>query len=381
MDATDTLVLQSFGRELEKEARLGAVVSGGRKALEFLRRRAGGLGGGAALGATGGAGLGGAAGAVKGYREAEERGESGLAGALGGLGRGAATGAAIGAGAGALGGVGALGGRAAKAVSDTGTARGALGTVSRFGQRQLHGATGLVPGGAARGTPEYMKKMREMGFSGGRAGALERVRDSRKALTQAKASGNAKAVEKATKELEMHKGQYRTAREAEQKGLTSVPGFVRSLGSKEGLKDVWRLGLKPQWQQHGATGKAMVALPAALAVPELATSAEEDPEGRGRAERFAGALGSGLGYAATPFIPMVGSELFGRAGELAGSGVGKGLQAAVGALGGKKKKPNPMDELGRNPSAPGVEESGTSQSVAREYTNAALGKPPENLMV
>jgi len=385
MAAIDKQVLLAFERELEKNAFLGAVLSKAAPltsklspALQFIRRGAGSAGAGMGLGTATGAAGGAAIGGYKGYREAKEQGQSGVAGALGGAAKGAGTGAMVGAATGLAGGM-ALGGtgtRLGQSLQNLGQASNPLGSIARFGQRQLHGVTGLTPGGAQRGTAEYAKAMAgmRMGAHPAAAGVLEAE------MAVARAGTNPKLLEKATKALESAKSQHAIAQEAEAKGLTSLPGMVRSMTSKEGIKDVWRLGMKPQLTQQGMTGKMMAGLPVAFAAPELFRSQEQDPEGRGRLERFGSGVGSGVGYALSPFLPLVGQEAMGRAVGGVGKGLGKGVDMAIGALRGKKPQP-PMTELGNNPSAPGVDPSGMNEAVPRIYSNAAQGKPPEGMMI
>ncbi len=384
--AFDPLVLLAFEDELEKRAFIGRLATSVAPKLapqigSFLRRGAGGMGVGAGLGTAAGAVVGGGGGAYKGYREAKEQGQSGLAGALGGAGKGAISGATIGAGVGAVGGLAAGGGSAAaaKTLQGLAEAKGPVGSFARFGQRQVHGLTGAVPGGAERGTAEYTRALHKLRMAAGSGEAVKGLSSAKKALETASASNNPKAVEKAIAAVRQAQGRYDIAREAESKGLTSVPGILKSLGSKEGIKDVWRLGVKPRWQS-GVMGKAMVALPVAAAAGELARPADQDPEGRGRGERFLGAVGSNVGYMAAPFTSYAGGEALGRGAGAAGRGIGKGIDALVGAVRGKSPKP-PLDDLGHNPSAPGVEPGAANEAVPRIYSNAALGKPPEGMML
>jgi len=377
MAAIDPQVLESFEREFEKSA---APLPG---VVNFIRRGAGGAGVGLGLGTAAGALTGSAAGAYRGYQDAKAEGGSGLAGALSGAASGAGKGAALGAAVGGVGGLAAGGSSAAAAKTLQAVAEGKGNPVSsfaRFGQRQVHGLTGLVPGGAARGTAEYTRALHGLRFDTGSGEAVKALGGAKKALEAAQEKGNPQLVEQATKAVSAARARYDVAHEAEQKGLTSLPGLVKSLGSREGVKDLWRLGLKPQWQHQGALGKAMVALPVGMAGAELARRQDEDPEGRGRGERFLQQMGNNAGFMSAPFLPMGASELLGRGLGAVGKGVGKGIDAAVGAVSGRLKKP-PMEELGHNPSAPGVEPSGMSEAVPRMYSNAALGKPPEGLML
>jgi hypothetical protein len=126
-----------------------------------------------------------------------------------------------------------------------------------------------------------------------------------------------------------------TAEEAMRSGLTSLPGMAQEVAAKRSLKPLWSHGIKPQATQQGIGGKALLALPAATAVPELAM--EQDAEGRGRGERFTRALTEGAAYATTPFLPMAaGAGLAGAVGK-AGGLTGKGIDKLIGAISGAKK--------------------------------------------
>lgn len=411
MAAIDEQTLLAFEDELFKTAGPygqleAAALKYGPKAVQFLRRGAGAAGAGLGLGAAAGGVIGGAHGAYTGYRQAEEQGGSGVAGALGGLARGAGKGAATGGAIGAATGLaaGGMGGRAASALEEASKARNVVGSTARFGQRQVHGLTGLVPGGAARGTPEYTRALHNLDFDSGSRSAAREITKANRGLDKAKSTlenahtdqlldhvqgvgsfgdtsrGVRKAtrgVDKATKGLESARTRYQTAREAEEKGLTNLPGYVRALGSRQGAKDVWRLGVKPQLTQQGAMGKVMAGMAVAGAVPELATSGKQDPEGRGRGERFGRALGMGVGYTAAPFMPISASEVLARGAGRAAGTVGKGVDTVIGAL--RRRPPEMGVHLGNSAAAPGTGASASTEVVPRIHSNAALGKPPEGL--
>ncbi len=370
------LSTDAFMEGLEKQAVLGSLLSkvvpkvvsrGVGRAGEVIGRQAGAMGAGAGIGAAGGAGVGAVGGGVKGYREAEEKGESGLAGAITGAGGGALTGAGVGA---ALGGAAGLAGgaRAADVAGRLAGREGALGAVSRFGQRQLHATTGLTPGGA--------KAVGALRGPGGTHTAGKELARAKERVSQVgKAKGiESKAYRKALKKQQRAEGYFSTAREAEQKGLTSVPGMVRSLGREGGVKDVWRLGIKPQLTQQGTLGKSMVALPVGFAGMELAR--EGGPGEAGRMERFGESLGMGAGYATSPFIPIAGSEVLSQGTAAAGGAVGKTIDKLL-----KAKKKAQTQGLGDNPAAPTMEDGSQPEMVERMYSNAAQGLPPDELVL
>jgi len=148
--------------------------------------------------------------------------------------------------------------------------------------------------------------------------------------------------------------------------------MVRSLGREGGVKDVWRLGVKPQLTQQGAVGKSMVVLPVGFAGMELAR--EGDPGESGRMERFGESLGMGAGYATSPFIPIAGSEVLSRGTAAAGGALGKTVDKLL-----KAKKKEKSQSLGDNSAAPTLEDGGQSEMVERVYSNAAQGLPPDEL--
>ena len=384
------LSANAFLEEMDKQAVLGSLLSkvvpkvlsrGLGRAGGVVGRQAGAMGAGAGLGATGGAGVGAIGGGIKGHRESLEKGESGLAGAITGAGGGALRGAGVGA---ALGGAAGLAGgaRAADVAGRLASRDGALGALSRFGQRQVHATTGLTPGGAARVlpsgsvNPEYAKAVSALRGPGGTHMAGKEVGRAKKVVSRVgkKKGIESKAYEKALKKQQRAEGYLSTASEAEQKGLTSLPGMVRSLGRKGGVKDVWSLGVKPQLTQQGALGKSMVALPVGFAGMELAR--ESEPGEASRMERFGESLGMGAGYATSPFIPIAGSEVLARGTAAAGGAVGKTIDKLL-----KAKKKEQALSLGDNPAAPTMEDGSQPEMVERMYSNAAQGLPPDDLVL
>lgn len=343
-------------------------------------------GGGAAVGGVGGLGVG----AYEGYQEgglggaatkALERGQQGaIAGGVLGAGGGVA-------GAGRLG-----GGKVLRAVTE---GSNPLAMAGRFGQRQLHSVTGMAPDGAKRGTKEYADALRKMRIFGWDQGT--RVRDARTALDAAKADpksgskfrralesvgvgrkGGAHAahVKKLKNRLSREMAEKDLADTVMERGLSSVPGMAQEMISRRSAKPLWDYGIKPQATQQGLTGKAMLGLPVVMAGSELMT--DQDGEGRGRSERFSKALAEGAAYGATPYIPTLGSDLIAR-NVGAGAGLaGRQIDNLIGAI-----QPTNSRDLGEGPGAvPPEEEDGQGGiPVERVMSNAAQGKPPEDLMV
>jgi len=217
--------------------------------------------------------------------------------------------------------------------------------------------------------PEYMKSMADMRMAMGSGEAL-------KSFTAAKAARAASNTPKTQAALERATSYLGTAAQAEAKGLTSVPGFARHALNKGGLKDVYKLGLKPQWTQQGLMGKSMIALPAGFAGYEAITPSEKGGQGKG--ERVGRALGTGLGYATTPFIPFLGSEAIGSGIGAVTGRLGKGIDEMMG--GGQKQQQQQYPNIGYNPASPQVEQSYSDPGVERHYTERALGRPPEDMM-
>jgi hypothetical protein len=236
----------------------------------------------------------------------------------------------------------------------------------------------MAPGGAKRllptgeVNPQYVSAVKGMG--GAPTDAAKRLTSAKDALTRAQESGvSPRKLQSLERQATRAEKGLQVSDEAVERGLTSVPGMVQAV-RKEGLKPLWTHGLKPQLTQQGWQGKAIAGLPAAMALPELAV--ETDDSGRGRAERFGRALGQGGAFAATPFVPLAGSEVLSRGAGGAGGMVGKGIDRLIGAV--KPKKPQ---EFGESPGVPATDgDSSGGIAVERVVSNAAQGKPPEDLL-
>jgi len=364
-----TRVLMSFRDEMNKEAFLGGVARLAGKAVPYLQRSALGAGTGLGVGGAVGGLTGAASGAASGYYDAKSRGESGLGGALSGVGTGAYRGAMIG---GALGGATGLaaGGRLDKSMEALNKSK-ALGMFGRFGQRQLHSVTGLTPKVTKGGTEGFRRLMdvRSMGHAASSAKTLKPLQDAAKKFVEARKLGDPKAVDAARRAMMKAKSFHQSAVRAEKEGLTHAPGFIKHVATKPGgYKDLWHLGVKPQWDM-GTVGKGLVLLPAVGVASEAASSNEVDAEGRGKAERIGRAIGSTAGYSTTGYIPLAGSEVLARGTEQVGGLAGRGIDALIGAVAPPKKGGTPPD----------TEPDQHSQNVEKHYTNAAMGLPPEDL--
>jgi len=307
----DEAVLLAFRDELRKEA-------------GFALKNIGSLGGrGALLGAGGGAILGG----IHGYQHAEENGQSGVAGALGG----AVHGATMGGMAGGLVG-GAAGGLVKRDLSHLTQAPGALGAASRFGQRQVHGLTGML-------SPSEIE--------GVRGGAY----DARQALTTAKAEGS-KSVPRLEKALN-------ASERAQNMGLTSLPGYLKSV-KKNGIGATLRTSAEEQWRNQPLLTAAAVGLP--LAAGALAPT----EEGQGRGEAVGRAVGGAAGEIAGGIMPIGGQIALGAGSSQVGAWAGRGVDR----LRGRRL---------HNAPTPTMEPTEAQQTATeRVMSPAAAGQAPES---
>lgn len=345
--------MYGFFEQLQKEALTAPVSS----IMSGLVRKGGlhaaqaGLGSGLGLGLGAGAVGGGAVGGLQSYRQAREEGATSL-GALGGAFRGALRGSLRGA---ALGGVlGAGGGAVLGAAAPTrvikatrGLAKdpSSVGGLSRFGQRQVHSLTGWRPGGATSsiesigaGAHNARKGVQQVTEALAKSPELE-------AVVRAHAQGPA-AVETARQALRQGPGSKLTdaykalhaAETTQRMGLTSVPGYVKSVG-KNGLLPTVATGVKEQWQAAGPKGKAlMLALPAMSMAGTL--KAPENVTGRGKGETIGRLAGNTLGSLAAP-MSLSGGLLLGSAFEHAGGALGKGVDKLRGRRPATQQDPVP----------------------------------------
>jgi hypothetical protein len=293
-------VLEAFRLELRKES--AVIPQLGANASRVLRNT-GSLGG---VGMLAGGAVGAGLGAVGQYRDARSQGGTvgeSLAHGLGGVVHGGLTGAVMGGLAGA--GAGAL---AKGSLASLGEREGAIGAASRFGQRQVHGFTGML-------TPAELKS------TGVRGGA----HDAERALEALKKNPDAPAgaVEKAEGMLE--KSHAATGVADPTMNLTSLPGYARAVQTHGVLKPL-KTGLRDQMAAHPIAGAAMVGAPLAMGALSAAGPAV-DEQGRGRGERIGQAAGETVGGLAAGAMPLVSGNLMaagvGRMGKYVGRGVDK----------------------------------------------------------
>jgi len=365
----DPIAFSSMRRTLIKEAFLGGVARGAISAAgQYLSRSAGNIGAGMGVGAAGGGVIGAAQGGMRGYKEEREQGGSGTIGALTGALGGGARGAAVGTAVGGLAGL-ASGGRGSELVGKAMQGRwNPIGAAGRAGQRQLHSVTGLVPGGAKRGTEEYVKALTDINVGG----LGSHARDIAKAEAQVLQAQAARAESKAA---------FERAARAAQSGQTSVAGLAQNIGEKgvlRGGKELVQHGVAGQWRNSGLLGKAtMVGMPlGGAALAALQPDDPDNPDAPKKGERIGESVGSGLAGALTPMIGSTGGSVVSRTGSAVGGTIGKGIDKLVGAV----RRPSP-NALGGGAATPGASPGLDSPPVERVYSNAALGKPPEGLQV
>ncbi len=325
-------IMLAFQDELEKQARIGALLRG---AGSYLARQGTTAGAGAGLGGLLGGAAGAGIGGVSGYRKAREQGATrsqALVGALKGGGTGLAAGGMLGAGLGAAGGL-ASGGRGRALAGKLREGKGLLSGASRVGERQVHGLTGAVPqvgkGGKALGKVEAIRQM-----GAGSAPAMARLEGAAAGLK----GTTGKARDKAIKEMRAARKGLDVATEAEEMGITSLPGYLKGLagrgkyvggakaGQRVGSLQALKTGVGEQWHSMGAGGKALTfGLPAAGIASEAARPSKPGEEGRGA--RVGKSLG-GLAYSLAP-IPLAGITALGAGASALGGLAGKGVDKAV----------------------------------------------------
>lgn len=316
----------AFNDELEKVGAPAGI-------LQRLGQRALAGGSTAALGGTAGAGLGALAGGVKGYRQAKEQGGSGLAGALAGGMRGAALGGGLGAAAGGAGGM-LAGKRGIQHARQMAKREGALGAISRFGQRQVHGVTGALPGGFR----SRSAAVRSIGAGG--ADISKRLSETGKSLRTAKGPARKKlmAQRQSLRKAEQH------ARKAEELGMTSVPGFFRTMATGKGIEGM-KATLGQQW--HGSPsvgGKLMTfGMPAGFMAAEAARKSQPGESSRGA--RAAQSFVDMAPYTLTA-MPLAGATLLGTGLSAGGKAVGRLLRRK------RPAEPPPYPEEAEGQAAP-----------------------------
>jgi hypothetical protein len=332
----------SFDDELEK---VGAPIGG---VLQRLGQRALSGGSAAALAGTAGAGLGGLAGGVRGYQQAKEQGGSGLAGALTGGVRGMALGGGLGAVGGGVGGM-LAGKHGIQAASQMAKRTGPLGAISRFGQRQVHSLTGALPGGFK----SRSAAIRSIGAGG--ADIQKQLGETGKSLRTAKGPDRKKltAQRESLRKAEQH------ARTSEELGMTTIPGFFRTMASRDAGKGL-KASLGQQWHGSPSVGGKFVTvgLPAGFVAAEAARPSTEG--GPGRVSRTAKSFADIAPHTLTA-MPMAGATALGIGLSAGGKAIGRLLRSKRAA------EPAPYPE----------EAEGMSTPVERIESPAVQGKLPE----
>jgi hypothetical protein len=269
-----------------------------------------------------GAGVGG----VRNYQQAREQG-AGVGEAVSSGVAGAAKGGLIGGGIGAAaGGAGGALMHNIKSPAEMGTLMQRakevpiLGRGAGFGQSQAHLLTGWKPKGGLQelgvGASNTINRMgsvadRIAALKKSTPGALAPEQQSRLArLRMAVAGGHeadtARRLGKLTGEQDrLHKAMD-AGLEAERRGMTNIPGYVKSLASDPA--GTLGTALKQRWHEQGTLGKTlMFGLPAAMGARDIL---KDDPE-RGHGERLLSAAGNMAGsFAFTP-MSMVGDAVLG----------------------------------------------------------------------
>jgi hypothetical protein len=230
-------------------------------------------------------------------------------------------------------------------------APGAIGATARFGQRQIHGLTGWKPKGGLES------------IRGGTWAAQRRVEDAEKALEAARA-GKApvglmarlrggtpeqirqRYVRGAAEEGRKARAGLTVAREAEEMGLTSLPGYARSM-ARDPLKTIGT-GFRQQWHEMGPVGRSLIyGFPAATATEAYLTPTQ--PGGPGKPERIGRSLGE-LVYGMGP-LPISSMLLAAPMLSAVGGGTGKALSKL----------------RGKQPPAPPQLDPAGGQAVPEEY--------------
>lgn len=382
-------MLLALQDELEKDAALPGLQA----ARTLLSRQGSAIGAGAGLGAAvggiGGLGVGG----VRGYREAREqgmsRGQAALMGAgkgLMGVGRGATIGALTGAGAGAL-----SGQRGVEMARELSKGEGARASLARTGQRQLHSLTGWTPegglesirGGAWGAKQRAAKALQKWEAASGATGkdlASGEVRGLMKAPTPGSAEGVAHDVldPKALKGRELARKEYERALQHQgaveksvEHGMTSLPGMYNALKGPNRMEAL-KAGIGAGWHGDTAGMKALnVAMPLGFAGMGVAMAPKEE---RGQAAgREAAMTAAGL-LSPITVMPALGGWALQRGSRAVGRTVGKGIDKL-------RNRHAGLPSVAQVPGTEGGDGGNPPFPIERNYSNSALGRPPEGMGV
>lgn len=248
--------------------------------------------------------------------------------------------------------VGGLGGAGVGAALPS-AARGAL---TRFGLREAHGLTGYLPKG------ETLRSIRAGSYDAERA-AIQ----AQRALHGAQLTGG--DVGKATKAVARAQDAVKATRDAQEWGLTSIPGIAKSVKNNGLLPTIGR-GARAQFSGTGHVNKAlMLGLPA-VGLVQAARSPELQGAGRGEAIGYQG--GQIVGGLAGGLLPFGAGQVLQEGVGRAGRRVGRTFDAVRGKL---RKEP----EMGPHPSMSSDLTQAGGQGVPSEVvmTPRAMGIPPE----
>lgn len=382
-------MLLAFADELEKQADLaGTMATGLRSARSFLGSQGGAIGAGAGLGAAAGGLAGAGLGARRDYQQAREQGLSrgqaaimGLGGAMKGVGKGATRGAMVGGGLGAL--SGARGQDLATRLSGMGGVGSALGAPARFGQRQLHGLTGWTPKEGLEsiragtwGAQNRLDQAKEMWERA--SGSVGKVRAPGAAKGMAREVLDPKALkvrEAARKEYELAQQHFNAVQDSVRHGMTNLPGMAKALAGPNRLEAI-KAGVGAGWHGDTAKMKALnVAMPLAMGAGMVAMAPKEqrgETIGREALNTAAGLISP------MTVMPTLAGQALSRGASAVGRTLGKGYDYARGR--GRRS----MAHLPVSSTSPGIEPQPgdvSSGPIERQYSNAALGKPPEGMGV
>lgn len=257
-------------------------------------------------------------------------------------------------------GIGSVGRAALKGAREVaGGVKDVGGLASRFGKRQVHGLTGWTPKGGVQsirgGAYEAGQRLRSAEQA---VNAPIKQRFLDKAMLHTPEQAHVKQVKARSKELKDARKAHGAAQKAEDMGLTSLPGYAKSMVTN-GVGKTVGTGVKEQWHSMGPAGKSMmVGLPALSVGSELAR--EGGPGEAGRLARAGERLGD-VAYMMGP-VPIMGQT----AAQLALSGVGKRVGKV---LGGKKPQ-----QAKSTPAPPSLEPAGGEAAPAEHIvSDRAMG--------
>lgn len=228
-------------------------------------------------------------------------------------------------------------------------------SAGRFLKRQVHSLTGM----GARNVDE----VRALGS--GAKPALDRIADLKNKGKYIPGSREATSADK----------YYQAARDMEDLGATSLPGYLKSLALRPGK--TLSTGAREAWHATGtgaggALSKGlMFGLPAG-AVGSEAVSAARNPE-TGTFEGLGRAVGS-VGYGLTS-MPFAGQMVLADGATTALGRAGRAVDKRLGL--GSFRKTKPKKALGLASPSPEPEETGGASGVERLYSDAAMGTVPE----